>query len=113
MHSSSARTPKLQLATEQPSTGECWIPPKKDTPYPRAKEKPQQDGRRAEITFIIKSHTCQRRSEGSNKTLCAPGCRHPRDGARPSFECLSVSCGGTGQQWLAAGAGALGAATWV
>ena len=24
--------------------------------------------------------------------------------------CLSVSCGGTGQQWLAAGAGALGAA---
>ena len=26
------RAPKLQLAAEQPSTGECWIPPKKDTP---------------------------------------------------------------------------------
>ena len=25
-----ARTPKLQLAAKQPSTGECWIPPKKD-----------------------------------------------------------------------------------
>ena len=29
MHSSSpARTPKLQLAAEQPLTGECWISPK-------------------------------------------------------------------------------------
>ena len=73
MHSSSpARTPKLKLAAEQPSTGKCWIPPKKDTPHPRAKEKPQQDGKRGEITFIIKSHTCQRHSEGSSKTLYIP-----------------------------------------
>ena len=28
VRSSSARTPKLQLAAEQPLTGECWIPPK-------------------------------------------------------------------------------------
>ena len=42
VHSSPAKTPKLQLTAEQPLTGECWIPPKKDTPYPRAKEKPQQ-----------------------------------------------------------------------
>ena len=27
--SSPARTPKLQVAAEQPSTGKCWIPPKK------------------------------------------------------------------------------------
>ena len=27
--STSVRTPKLQLTAEQPSTGECWIPPKK------------------------------------------------------------------------------------
>ena len=40
------RTPKLQLAAEQPSTGECWIPPIKDAPHPRAKKKPQQDSRR-------------------------------------------------------------------
>ena len=33
-----------------------------------------------------------------------------RDGARPAFECLRVSFGGTGQQWPAAEAGALGAA---
>ena len=33
VHSSSpARTPKLQLTAEQPSIGECWIPPKK-IPY--------------------------------------------------------------------------------
>ena len=74
MHSfSSARTPKLQLTAEQPLTGECWIPPKKDTTRPRAKEKPQQDGRRGEILFRIKPHTYQRHSEGSNKTLCTPG----------------------------------------
>ena len=63
--------------------GACWIPPKKDTPHPRAKEKPQQDSRRGEIMFRIKPHTCERCSEGSNKTLCAPG---PRDWARHVFE---------------------------
>ena len=74
MRSSSARTPKLQLAAEQPSTGECWIPPKKipppkkkDTPHPKAK-KPQQDGRRGEIKFTIIPHAPQRCSEGSDKT---------------------------------------------
>ena len=36
--------------------------------------------------------------------------RPARDWARPAFECLSVSCGVMGQQWPAAGAGALGAA---
>ena len=64
--SSPVRTPKLQLATEQSSTGECWIPPKKDTPCPRAKEKPQQDSRRGEITFRIKFHTLQRYSESES-----------------------------------------------
>ena len=47
--------PKLQLTDEQPLTGECYIPPKKkkkkkDTPCPRAKEKPQV-GRKGKITF--------------------------------------------------------------
>ena len=42
MHStSSARTPKSQLAAEQPSTGGCWNPPEKDTPHLRAKENQQ------------------------------------------------------------------------
>ena len=53
-------------------------PPQIDTPHPRAKEKPQQDGRSGKITFRIKPYTCQRCSEGSNKTLCAPGPRVPR-----------------------------------
>ena len=83
-------------------------PAKEDAPRPRAKEKPQQDGRRGEIAFRIKPHTCQRRSEGSDKTLCAPGPRDPTE-TEPEL-CLSVSCGGTGQQCPAAGAGALGAA---
>ena len=69
--SSPVRTPKLQLAVEQPLTGECWIPPKKDAPHPKAKEKPQQDGRRGKITFRMRC------LKGSNKTLCTPGPRDP------------------------------------
>ena len=34
----------------------------------------------------------------------------PRDGTRAAFECLSVSCEGTSQQWTATRAGHLGAA---
>ena len=110
MHSSSpVRTPKLQLTAEQSLTGKCWIPPKKDTPRPRAKEKPQQDSRRGKITFRLKPHTCQGCSEGSNKTLSSPGYSTDTEPYMP-FECLSVSCEGPGQQWPAAGAGALGAA---
>ena len=70
--SSLEKTPKLQLTAEQPLTEECWIPAKKRYPSPRAKEKPQQDSRRSKIAFR-KPYTCQRCSEGSNKTLCAPG----------------------------------------
>ena len=40
-----------------------------DIPRSEAKEKPQQDGRRGEITFRIKPHNCQRCLEGSEKTL--------------------------------------------
>ena len=44
----------------------------------------------------------------SKFSLCTPG---PKDPTETETElCLSVSCGGTGQQWPAAGAGALGAA---
>ena len=70
-------------------------PTKKNAQYLRAKEKPQQDDRRGEITFRIKPHSHQ---------------RPHRDRANPAFGCLSVSCGVTGQQWPAAGTGPLTAA---
>ena len=74
----------------------------------KANEMPQQDSRKGNITFRIKPHTHQRYLEGSNKTLCAPGPRDSnRDWARPAFEFLSVSCGGTDQQWPVAGTRAL------
>ena len=45
---------------------------------------------------------------GLKQTFCTPG---PRDPTETETElCLSVPCGGMGQQWPAAGAGALGAA---
>ena len=81
--------------------------------YPTSKdkgEKPQQDGRRGEVAFRIKPHSRHSCSEGSNKP-CAPG---PRDPTETETElCLCVSCGHTGQQWTAIGAGALGAADLV
>ena len=39
----------------------------RDTPYPRAKEQPQQDDRRGKFAFRIKPHSRRRRSEGSNQ----------------------------------------------
>ena len=45
---------------------------------------------------------------GLRKTLCTPGPRDPTE--TETKLCLSVSCGGAGQQWTAVGAGALGAA---
>ena len=103
--SSPERTPKLQLTAEQPLTGDCWIPQNKSTPRSRAKEKPQRDGRKGEIMFQIKYHTCWRYSEGSNKTCV----RQEPDPTETEPElCLSVSCIGTGQQRTASGAGALG-----
>ena len=43
----------------------CVVLGRGDTLRPRAEE-PQQGGRRHEITFRVKPHTCQRCSEGSN-----------------------------------------------
>ena len=68
------------------------------------KGEPQQDCRRGKIMFKIMPEIL----EGLKQTLCAPG---PRDSTETEPElCLSVSCGGMGQQWPASGAGALGAA---
>ena len=80
----------MQLAAEQPLTKECWTPPKIYTPLPRAKRKPQQDGKRGEIACRIKPHMHQRRSEGSDKALCAPRPRGPTDSEPdlPVFEYL-------------------------
>ena len=64
--SSPVRTLKLQLAAEQVNW-KMLEPTKKDTPCPRAKKKPQQDGRRGKMAFRIKLLTLQRCSEGSNK----------------------------------------------
>ena len=44
---------------------------------------------------------------GLKYTLCAPGHRDPTETETEQY--LGVSRGGTGQQWTAAGAGALGA----
>ena len=106
--SSPVRTPKLQLAVEQPSTWECWIPPKNNSPYPRQRRSPNKMVRSSEIMFRIKPQTSQRCSEGTNKTLYTPVPRGPhRDWYRSALEYLNISCWGMGQQWPDMGTGTL------
>ena len=57
-----ARTPKLQLEVEQPSTEVCWNPPKKDIPHPKTKKKPQRDGSSVQFSSVTQS----------SLTLCNP-----------------------------------------
>ena len=66
------------------------MPTKKYTPCPRAKEKPQQDGRRGQIAFRIKPHTCQRHLAVSNKTLCTPGDSTETEPDLPLSVCMSL-----------------------
>ena len=54
----------------------------------------------------IHPRDAQRR--GLKQTLCIPRTQSPTE--TETELSLSVSCGGAGQQWTAAGAGALGAA---
>ena len=66
MHSSSsARTPKLQLASEQQSTGECWIPQKK---IPHVQGQRRSPAR--QIMFRIKTQTRLRHSDGKTILVC-------------------------------------------
>ena len=60
---------------------------KKDTSQPRAKEKPQQDGRRGKIACGIKPHTPQRCWESSNE----PCTSDPETPQRLSRSCFWVS----------------------
>ena len=59
-----------------------------DIPHPRARKKPQKDGRRGKIMFRIKSHTHQRHSEGSN-IPCAH--QDPKSPQRLIQNCVWVS----------------------
>ena len=77
---------------------------KKDTPHPRAKEKPHQDGRRGEITFRIKPHTLQRCWRTQTKPCVHQDPETPQRLSQNCLQCLSVCCRGTGQHWPVSGA---------
>ena len=73
-----------------------------------------QEQRRSPSKMVGRTKSClksnlmpARDAQRGQTNLCAPG---PRDPTETETELgLSVSCGSTGQQWTAAGAGALGA----
>ena len=77
--SSPARIPKLQLATEQPLTGECRNPPKKRYPMTKGKGEAAKSSRRGAITFKIKPHTRQRHREDTNKTCVHQDPGNPKE----------------------------------
>ena len=61
--SSPARTPKLELAAERPSTGGCWNPPQKKIPYVQG----QTRSHNKTVRVKIKPHTRQRTSKRAQK----------------------------------------------
>ena len=106
--SSPGRTPKLQLTAEQPSR-RMLDPTRKRYPTSKAKEKPQQDGRRGEIA--LESNPIPSRNTGRAQTK---PCVHqdPEAPQRLNQTCLgiNISSRGIGQQWPASRTGALGSA---
>ena len=59
-------------------TGECWIPPKIGHAQAQRRSPNKMVGG-VKSRLESKPHTCQRCSEGSNKTLCTPGPRDPTE----------------------------------
>ena len=72
--SSPARTPKLELAAEWPSTGGCWNPPQKKIPYVQG----QTRSHNKTVRVKIKPHTRQRTSKRAQKAgwICGPEMAH-------------------------------------
>ena len=109
--SSPVRTPKLQLTAEQPWTGECWIPPKKIPHIQGQRRSPNKmaGGAKSNLESNPIPARDDRRAQTNPCVHQDPG-TPTRDWARPTFEWLSVSCGGTCQQWPVTRKGALAAA---
>ena len=78
--------------------------------YPTSKGKGKAPARQLEGRIHIYNQTpfLPEMLRGLKQTLCAPQPRDPTETETELF--LNVSCGGTGRQWTATGAGALGAA---
>ena len=75
-------------------------PTKKDTPGPRAKEKPKKDGRRSKIA-LESNPIPTRDTQRAQTNLVNTRTRNPTE-TEPEL-CLNVFCRGTGQQWPTAG----------
>ena len=76
--------------------------------YPASKERTSPNKMAGGAKPCLESNLIPSRDAQRGQTLGTPGPRGPiRHWARPAFECLSVSCRGTIQQWPATGTGAL------
>ena len=80
-------------------------PTKKRYARSNGNEKPQQEGRRGETAFRIKSHTCQRHLEGSNKPCAHKDPETPQRFSQTSLwtlECLLRRHGSAGfnSMWI-------------
>ena len=111
--SSPARTPKSQLAAEQPLKGGCWNPPEKIIPHVQGQRRSWNRTVGGAQSCLISNLISTRDSWRAQTKPCVPP--DPRkeavittkDWARPVCACLMTSCVGMGQQWPATGTGAL------
>ena len=90
--SSSARTAKSQLAAEQPSIAERWIPPRRDTPHPRPKRSPHKTVGWEKLHLELNLMPARDAGRVQTKPLCASGSteRNSDLHRRLSQTCLGV-----------------------
>ena len=119
VRSISCENTKIATSCWTTTNGRLLERTKKRYPTSRTKEKPQWDGRRGAITLKsnpvpardprrAQTRPCVHQDQGKGAVI--PPTKK-RDRVRPACECLTVSCGGVGQQWPTVGTGALAAAT--
>ena len=69
--SSPGRTPKLQLTAEKPSTGECWIPPKKKKTHVQGQRRTPNKTARGAKSCLESNPIPTRDAQRTQTKLCA------------------------------------------
>ena len=108
--SSPVRTLKLQLTIEQPSTGQCWIPPKKILCVQVQRRSPNKMVGGAKSCLESNTIPTRDAQRAHTKPCVHQDPETPQRLSQNCLECLSVSFRGTGQQWPDVGTGTLVAA---
>ena len=93
------RTPKLELAAEQLSTGEYWIPPKKEPCVQVQRRSPNKMVGGAKSCLESNAIPTRDAQRAQTKPCAHQDPETPQRLSQTCLKCLNVSFRGTGQQW--------------